>query len=111
MKERGAIGSLEGQALQAKDIRPRSRSSDKSVKSLKEKDTGRQKQQQQTAKKNGPQVQSVKKNLPVEAENFGHLPPPAPMTAKKEAVPTKTGLRRTRSNKRHPQLPRKILHR
>ncbi|KAL3658116.1 hypothetical protein V7S43_016959 [Phytophthora oleae] len=79
-------------ALQAKNIRPRSGSADKSAKP--QKDAGGQKQQQQTAKKNGPQVQSVKKNLPMEAEKFGQLPPPAPVTAKsanrkKEAVPTK----------------------
>ncbi|KAK1929084.1 hypothetical protein P3T76_015377 [Phytophthora citrophthora] len=78
-------------ALQAKNLRPRSGSADKNVKS--QKNNGGQKQQQ-TAKKNGLQVKSVKKNLPVEIEKFALLPPPAPViaksaTAKKEAVPTK----------------------
>ncbi|KAG1686958.1 hypothetical protein DVH05_005785 [Phytophthora capsici] len=78
-------------ALQAKNLRPRSGSANKNTKP--QKNAGGQKQQQ-SVKKTGPQVQSVKKNLPVEFEKFAILPPPAPMimksaTTKKEAAPIK----------------------
>ncbi|KAG7375258.1 hypothetical protein PHYPSEUDO_002218 [Phytophthora pseudosyringae] len=71
--------------LQAKNIRPRAGSAGKSVKPQKEA------KQQQPAKKNGaPQVQSVKKNLPVEAEKWALVPPPAPVTVKSTtAAPVK----------------------
>jgi hypothetical protein len=64
-------------ALQAKNLRPRSNSTDQKAQ-LK----------QQTAKKNTAQkqVQTVKKHLPVEVAKAAHVPPPAPVSVK--SVPT-----------------------
>ncbi|KAG3106959.1 hypothetical protein PI124_g12270 [Phytophthora idaei] len=65
-------------ALQAKNIRPRAGSADKSVKPQKEAN-------KQPAKKNAaPQVQSVKKHQSVGAEKTAQVPPPAPAVIKKE---------------------------
>jgi hypothetical protein len=64
-------------ALQVKNLRPRSNSTDQKAQ-LK----------QQTAKKNTAQkqVQTVKKHLPVEVAKAAHVPPPAPVSVK--SVPT-----------------------
>ncbi|POM68614.1 Hypothetical protein PHPALM_15211 [Phytophthora palmivora] len=71
-------------ALQEKSIRPRAGSADKTILAQKA-------ATQHAVKKSTPQVRSVKKNVPVEAEKFALVPPPAPVNIKSAAntAPTK----------------------
>ncbi|ETK95749.1 hypothetical protein F441_01415 [Phytophthora nicotianae CJ01A1] len=82
LKEAGDVsvwdGTKDKHALQAKNIRPRAGSANKSVKPQKE-------AAKQPAKKNtAPQVQSVKKHQSVGGEKTSQTPPPAPAAIKKE---------------------------
>ncbi|KAG3108314.1 hypothetical protein PI124_g12575 [Phytophthora idaei] len=75
-------------ALQAKNIRPRAESTDKGVKSQKEANRTKQQKQQPARKNVTPQVQTVKKHLPVEVEKTMLVPPPAPVIVKSTASAT-----------------------